>query len=56
MTRRSIFADWLAKRLSRADGVLGVACVSTGAYLVAGLGVALLACGAFLILSAWSRS
>lgn len=49
--------ELLARRpdLTHADGVLGVVCVSAGAYVVAGLGVALLALGAFLLISAWSR-
>ena len=46
----------IARRITHADGVLGVACVGAGTYLVAGLGVCLLVIGAFLLLSAWSRS
>lgn len=56
MTRRSRLADWLYARLHRADGVAGVACVAAGAYLTVGLGVALLAVGAALLVSAWARS
>lgn len=36
-----------------AQGVAGVACVGAGAYLVAGLGVALLVVGGFFLLGAW---
>lgn len=36
-----------------AQGLAGVACVGVGAFLVAGLGVALLVVGGFLLLGAW---
>lgn len=47
LTRRA------AGGVSAAQGLAGVACLATGAYLLAGLGVALVVLGLFLLLGAW---
>jgi hypothetical protein len=44
----------LTAAASGAQGVLGAGCISAGAFLIAGLGPALVVLGVLFLLGAWS--
>lgn len=43
----------MLNRVPALQGVAGVCCVTAGAYVLAGVGVALVAFGVFLLVGAW---
>lgn len=53
MRKITLAAHKASRSLSAAQGLAGVACLAAGAYIVAGLGIALLVLGGFLLVGAW---
>ena len=45
----------LTRALAGAQGVAGVGCLTGGAYVLAGVGWALVVLGAFLVIGAWGQ-